>query len=165
MGGVCGKAFLWYLFVAMEKTWSFRFGPALCLCRSLSLTVSSVVFLICPSRLLLLHAERRGRHGLRSPPPVFKDSNHTFVFSQQPNAPQQRPTAADAIAAVNAEDLSTPGMGVPVQEDDDDDDEESTFNALSLVTPQLKRDQIVLLRQQVRSLKVAFNTQFDEVSR
>jgi hypothetical protein len=50
-------------------------------------------------------------------------------------------------------------------DEEEEIDEGPLYPSLSLVTAQRKRDQIVLLRSQIRGMKLGFNTQFDELFR
>lgn len=82
--------------------------------------------------------------------------------STRVSAPRPAPvdgTAAPSLAAT--QDVKASGA-----DDDEEIDETPTlYPALSLVTVQRKRDQIVLLRNQIREMKLAFNAQFDELFR
>ncbi len=85
-----------------------------------------------------------------------------FVFAEQPGNPPARLSNAEALSVLTVPPRQLTGAA---EEEDDDDDSGPVYNPLSLVTRQRKRDQIILLRNQIRSLKLAFNAQFDDLCR
>lgn len=121
-------------------------------------------------RVLLLRrietAEHRSRHGPRSPVPLLSSAN-AFVFSTQPGPPEQKSSTSEALSLVSHPvEAPTPTTNGPSFHNDEEEEEEGgAFNPLSLITSQRKRDQVVLLKQQVRVMKASFNKQFDDVCR
>lgn len=108
--------------------------------------------------------ESRSRQGARSPPPLSSRKT-AFVFAAQPASPTVCGSQAEAAARI-ASNVPTGVVSAGTAGDDEEDDDGlAVYQPLSLITTQRKRDQIVLLRQQIRALKLAFNARFDELCR
>jgi hypothetical protein len=86
-----------------------------------------------------------------------------FAFPPQPTVPEGHSTTSEALAIVNG---AGPASGMGVEEEEEEDEQPSgAYNPLTLFTAERKRDQIVILRQQILTLKLAFNAQFDDLCR